>query len=354
MVTLRVPDTDFVYSLSCFNINTSHFRPTLSPITCKQGFFSCVGTCFPLFNLCDGKEECHDGFDEENCNANSRVYQINYLFPYSQAANSSSFLIIWYMLAANNTNGTSRKFEYMPSISVAGSNVWQNNTKWLENTEYRFNNLKPFTKYNTTVYVRVVGSKHIDPPYVYSVLTTAEGIPSPPLNVTVKQLNGSRVQVSWQPPLEPWGVLKEYTVYYSIQTMNVHPANSVKVSPLESSIVLESNFEGNKTYAFWVKARNGRNESPSSGMVRLTFDDVGNIDVLTGLHTTSIGPDFISLSWNAIKGVNGYLVQPVLPQPYPKLASIRTTAPQINLTNLVPGGHINVKVTFLRVGFACI
>lgn len=81
-------------------------------------------------------------------------------------------------------------------------------------------------------------------------------------------------------------------------------------------------------------------------MVRLSFDDVSNIDRLSGLQTTSIGVDFITLKWNPIKGVDGYDVQPVLPQPYPKLQSIRTTEPSVRLDNLVPGGHINIKVEY--------
>lgn len=311
----------------------------------------CDETCLPLFKLCNGKVDCYDGFDEENCNSTIRVNQINYLFPYSRAINATSFLIFWYMSVPFETNATktaSRQFEYLPSISVSGTNEWKNNTKWIENTEYRFLNLKPYTKYNATVYVREKGSTRVDPPFVFSEVTTAEGSPSHPLNVTVSQLNGSRVQVSWQPPQEPSGVLKEYTVYYTVQTINVQPVSSVKVSPMERSIVLESNFEGNKTYAFWVKARNGKNESPSSLLVQLTFDDVSNIDRLTNLMTTSVGPDFISLSWSPISGVDGYLVQPVLPQPYPKLNATRVTEPQVKLTNLVPGGHINIKVRSLN------
>lgn len=59
-------------------------------------------------------------------------------------------------------------------------------------------------------------------------------------------------QVSWDPPQEVFGILKEYTVYYGIQSPTVSPVNSVKVSPADRSIILESNFEANSTYNFWV------------------------------------------------------------------------------------------------------
>lgn len=85
--------------------------------------------------------------------------------------------------------------------------------------------------------------------------------------------------------------------------------------------------------------------------MRLSFDDISNIDRLFGLQTTGIGSDFISLKWTPIKGVEGYVVQPVLPQPYPRLDSLRTTEPNIKLENLVPGGHINIKVSNLNVIF---
>lgn len=329
----------------------------------------CDNTCFPESKRCDRKKDCYDGSDEENCEGFSKIYQVGYLFPYKRTLNSSSFLVFWYMQA-----GDGKSFEYLPSISKAGTNKWTNHTSWIENTEFRFTNLTAYTTYNITVYVRVKGSQHVDPPYLTINVTTAEGMPQEPLNVNATQLNGSRVYVSWDPPKEVFGVLKEYTVYYGIQSSNVNPVNSVKVSPADRSIVLESNFEANSTYNFWVshcflfsvderlllglavhfdnnfnlfqvRARNSKNESPPSSLVRLSFDDVSNIDRLSGLQTTNIGPDFIVLKWNAIRGADGYIVQPVLPAPYPKLQTVQTINTTTRLKNLVPGAHITVKVS---------
>lgn len=96
---------------------------------------------------------------------------------------------------------------------------------------------------------------------------------------------------------------------------------------------------------FQVRARNSKNESPPSTLVKHTFDDISNIDRLTGLQTINIGTDFINLRWNPIKNVLGYLVQPVLPQPYPKLQSFKTTKTEYKLTDLVPGAHFTVRVS---------
>lgn len=348
---LEAPEQYFFELLrTCTNQNPSLTPQTSAietPVGCAPGYLACDNTCVAQSMRCNGRADCYDGTDENDCtNSTQHLFQINFLFAYGRTINATSFLVFWYMPPGENR--TASHFEYLPSISAIGSNVWRNHTTWIANTEHRFVQLEPYTQYNVTVYVRERVARIVTPPYIYVAVTTAEGYPSEPQNVTVAQLNGSRVQVSWNPPKVASGVLKEYTVYYNLQTIAVQPAKALKVSPLERSLVLESNFEGNKTYAFWVKARNSKHESPSSKLVRLTFDDVTNMDRLTGLQTTSIGPDFIELSWNRIAGVDGYLVQPVLPQPYPALAANRTTEPKIRLENLMPGGHINIRVSFER------
>lgn len=250
------------------------------------------------------------------------------------------------------TNGAdNQQFEYLPSISLANEDNWSNHTEWIENTQHRFENLTPYTMYNVTVYVRLKNSNRIDAPYVYINVTTQEGTPTQPLNVNVTQLNSSRVQISWDPPKEAYGILKEYTVYYRAATINVNSAHSVKVSPHEHSIVLESNFEPNTTYEYWVRARNSKNESPSSKLVRLTFDTASDMDRLTGLHVTHIGPDYIQVEWNEIKGVDGYSIQTILPQTYPKLKPSQTQETKYRVSNLVQGVNINIKVSGYKKNF---
>lgn len=319
------------------------------PTSCRPGYFVCDHNCLPQSKLCDGKVDCYTYDDEANCNGTSnRYYQISYLFPYKRTMTPTSFLIFWYMPVNGAENQT---FEYLPSISLANTNDWSNYTQWIGNTQHRFENLTPFTSYNVTVYVRVNGSDHVDPPYLYINVTTSEGVPTEPLNVNVTQLNGSRVQISWDPPAEAYGILKEYTVYYRAQTKSVQQAHSVKVSPQEHSIVLESNFEPNNTYEYWVRAKNSKNESPSSKLVRLSFDNSSDMDRLSGLHVTHIGPDYIQVEWNEIKGVDGYLIQTILPQPYPKLEPQRTKDMKFRVQNLVQGVNINIKVAGFKKNY---
>lgn len=313
-------------------------------MSCTPGFILCDRVCMPVSILCNGKVDCYDYDDESNCNNTSNhFYQVNYLFMNKRTLNATSFLIFWYSPA---NGGPRDNFEYLPSISLANRQDWSNYTKWIENTEHRFTNLTPFTTYNVTVYVRLRNSTHVDPPYNYINVTTAEGVPSEPLNVNVTQLNGSgRVEVSWDPPKEAYGILKEYTVYYRAQTISVQQANSLKVSPQEHSLALDAHFEPNITYEYWVRARNSKNESPSSKLVRLTLDISSDIDRLSGLKAKVIGRDSVQVEWLPIKGVDAYQIEVILPQPYPKLNSSRTTDTQFTIGKLVPGVNINIKVS---------
>lgn len=134
----------------------------------KPGLFFCDDTCFPLMKVCDGASDCLNGQDEMDCDKKQRIYQVVSIGVNERTLNSTSFLIYWWIAVPQNMT-----FEYLPSIYV--KNAWKNNTEWIESTEYRFNNLEPFTLYNVTVYVRVKGTRREFVPYLYYEVATAEG-----------------------------------------------------------------------------------------------------------------------------------------------------------------------------------
>lgn len=237
-------------------------------------------------------------------------------------------------------------FEFLPSIALADTNEWRNHTDWVNITEHRFMGLRPYTTYNLTVYVRVKDTTTIYPPYMYSNVTTAEGIPSPPLNVTVTQLNGSKVQVAWAPPRNASGVLTAYTLYYIPVGTNAAPpqAQSLRRGADETSAIISGVFHGNTSYQFWVRARNSRYESSNSQLVKLLFDDASNIDDLRNLHIVSANQDTITIAWQPIQAADGYVVRQVLPQPYPRMASQKTNETKMTL-RMVAGVRNEIKVS---------
>lgn len=82
--------------------------------------------------------------------------------------NATSFLIYWWIAVPQNMT-----FEYLPSIYSNGN--WKNISQWIDQTEYRFTNLEPFTLFNVTVYVRIKGTNKEFVPYLYYEVATAEG-----------------------------------------------------------------------------------------------------------------------------------------------------------------------------------
>lgn len=323
------------------------------PLKCNPGMFMCDNTCMPSSVRCNNKMDCLDGSDEKNCNSSSRVYQVVYIGIDERALNATNFLMYWWISVPQNVI-----FEFLPSIAPAGTeDDWRNHTEWIDHTEHRFVGLRPFTTYNVTVFVRVKGTPMAYPPYLYSNVTTAEGVPSPPLNVSVKQLNGSKVQVTWSPPKNASGVLIAYTVYYSPVATSAAPPQpqAVRKGSEETAAVISSVFHGNTSYQFWVRARNTKYESSNSQLVKLLFDDASNIDDLKNLHVVSASANNISIAWDQIASAEGYIVYHVLPQPYPRIEPIKTNSNMITLT-MVPGVRNDLKVEagYLVVVISCL
>uniref|UniRef100_W4VRP1 Sortilin-related receptor n=1 Tax=Corethrella appendiculata TaxID=1370023 RepID=W4VRP1_9DIPT len=321
------------------------FKPinsTETNCTNNSGMFTCDNSCLPLMVLCDGRRDCIDGSDEDpirTCNrVNNRIYQVVQIGVDERSLNSSSFLIYWWIAVPQNLT-----FEYLPSIYY--NHEWKNISNWILQTDFRFTNLKPYTVYNVTVYVRIKGQSTVFPPFKYYEVVTSEGIPGEPTNVQTVQKNGSRVQVSWKKPKEVNGHLDGYTIFYRPQSINVGPAQSVKAGPSESSIMIESDFRGNVTYEFWVKAKNRKHESLSSKLAQLEFDATSNIDAISKIETVNQTANSIVLRWKEIKNAEGYVIQPILPHPYPNIEPIRVKEPTVTLKNMIPGTQYVIKIS---------
>jgi hypothetical protein len=170
-------------------------------------------------------------------------------------------------------------------------------------------------------------------------------VPSEPVNVSTTQINGSRVQVSWSPPVKANGHLEGYSVYYRSQLQRSSNPQIIRVSAAELSLIIESEFHGNVTYEFWVKAKNRKHEGLSSKLVQLIFDGTSNIDSIAGLALKDMNEKTMTLTWNKIKKAEGYIVQLVLPHPYPRIEPIRTTETTISIDNLVNGAQYVARVS---------
>jgi hypothetical protein len=85
--------------------------------------------------------------------------------------NSSTLHLYWWI------RNYSEPLEFLPSYAevVNEKSVRWANATWVDYYEYLFTNLKPYTLYNLTVYVRVKNHKEVYPPVKYVTARTGEG-----------------------------------------------------------------------------------------------------------------------------------------------------------------------------------
>lgn len=142
----------------------SKLSNSINLIDWKQSFLSEKITCYPSSKSCTKKQFMKTYFHSQIF----LLFQVVSIGVNERMLNATSFLIYWWIAVPQNMT-----FEYLPSIYSHGD--WKNVTTWIEQTEYRFTNLEPFTLYNVTVYVRIKGSTKVFVPYLYYEVATAEG-----------------------------------------------------------------------------------------------------------------------------------------------------------------------------------
>lgn len=323
---------------------TDHESSPAAGPSCLVGLFPCDETrCFPLAAYCDGNQDCFDGFDESNCEKNnSRVYQVLVMGVDERSVNDTSFFLFWWMPIPSNVT-----FEFLPSIARAapGAN-WTNATDWIEDTDYQFNNLQSYTRYNLTVYVKLKGQNTVFPPAKYLLVMTGEGVPSEPWNVTVTQRNGSRVEVSWRPPLKPNGLIIGYQCFVT------PPLPPMEFSRQKTSAIIDLAFDTNNSYTFWVVARNRQYQSAWSKVVAFYFDDTANIDDIEDLQVVGTTNHSVTLRWRKMKDVDNYHITPRGPASYPILQTYSTMNNEIKIDKLAPGTNYTFEVGAMKKQYA--
>ncbi|XP_057669254.1 sortilin-related receptor-like [Diorhabda carinulata] len=304
--------------------------------SCSFGLFPCDETCYPLSLYCDGKIDCKDGYDERNCSKKSRVYQV-LMEVDERFTTSNSFYLRWWTPQA-----PAIKFEYLPSIKKIGNDQWKNES-WTSQNFYNFTNLQPFTKYNLTVYVKIQNTSVIFPPAMFNVSSTAEGTPSEPWNVTVKQRNGSHILVSWNKPRTPNGIIVSYELcWISPKSAEVR----LKLLGNETAHLLTQDFEHGLNYTFWVIVHNRKYESVKSAPVHLIFDGETNVSMVKNISVIE-SDDSISLKWIYDGEADGFNVRTFADRPYPDLPSRITKTTNITI-KLASGTNYRFEINAFK------
>lgn len=307
--------------------------------SCNLGYFPCDGgSCYPLALMCDGNNDCRDLYDEKDCSKRTKVYQVKRIVTGRRRTNSTALGIFW------NIRNTPDPIEFMPSINELGTNEWKN-ASWTQEEDYTFYNLKPYTLYNVTVYVRSVNSKTVFPPAVYEVTSTLEGIPSAPLNVTAKQQNGSHILISWNAPVYPNGVIRMYKIMWNYGSEQAH----LELYGNETSHMLTADFEHNRSYTFVVVAFNTLHQSEPSSPATITFDGKTSVDPIKDLIVANVTNTTVTLSWSYNGESDGFSINVTADKQYSKLPPY-TTKNKNYTAILAPGARYVFEVYAFRNG----
>ncbi|KAK9731833.1 Fibronectin type III domain [Popillia japonica] len=325
---------------ACTHIH--NFPEVPATASCANGFFPCdVVTCFPMALLCDGKRNCADGFDEKNCTSYNRYYQVLQMGVDDRTKNESSMLLYWWLPIPDTD-----KLEYQPSISEIGTGKWKNES-WTSQPDYQFTNLKPYTKYNMTVYVRTVTSETVFAPAKFYTDITGEGTPSVPTNVSVAQQNGSHILISWNKPEHSNGIIQ----YYEVCWYPPSPPIKFNLSDNTTAHLLSNDFQPNVTYNFYVIAYNGKYASGMSEVKKILFDGDVQIDIIRDLSVLNRNDTNITLSWTYNKPYDKFIIDVEVREPFPRLPSRIATTTNFTITHLAPAVLYTFKVRSVNKQF---
>uniref|UniRef100_A0A646QCG5 Sortilin-related receptor n=1 Tax=Hemiscolopendra marginata TaxID=943146 RepID=A0A646QCG5_9MYRI len=311
---------------------------------CDSTMFECnSGHCISLLKHCDGEANCLDRSDEENCTVDSREFAISRLWIDLKSVKKNSFTISWSPYYVN------KSFEYLPSICEYPFSKWINST-WNQSTSHIFENLKPFTSYNVTVYLRLRGNKHVSQPTIYITQRTLSDVPTPPQNLTMKQVDGISM-LHWLPPLHANGILQGYRVYMSPP---VPPRYDEIRSPSITSYSIENmqklhmldGFSPDANFSFWVTAIAQDMESANSNKVLLLSNKRYILDQVKNLTVTEVGNTSVILNWNKPKeSIDGYMIIIKSLITHAHYEDRNTTQPPFKITGLSPGNDYVFKVS---------
>ncbi|XP_068629296.1 sortilin-related receptor isoform X1 [Battus philenor] len=319
---------------------TNEHKPS---VECPSQQFMCDdGTqCLWQVMVCNGHQDCYDGSDEANCSNSGdtgRSYQYLSIGVDQSSINSTSFLISCWMAQQKMV-----LYSFLPSIAKVSDGVWRNMT-WTTDSVFRFTDLEPYTNYTVTFYIRDSKSNKTYPSMKYVNTTTGEGVPSPPRRITVRQMIGSRVNVVWDPPSDPKGIIRYYTLHYAPPIPPIEKTVFVSNTKDPVSVTVNGYFKPNNNYSFWVTATNNAFMSESSEVMYLMFDEAGDVDDLTNVALSRPDNSTVLLQWDKIRSVEGYIVRVQLPLNYARIKPIQTKANNVTLKNLPSGVKVFIHV----------
>ncbi|XP_024592954.1 phosphatidylinositol phosphatase PTPRQ isoform X3 [Neophocaena asiaeorientalis asiaeorientalis] len=210
--------------------------------------------------------------------------------------NISSGEIELSFLPPNSPNGIIQKYTIYLKKSNGNEERTINTTSLTQNIK----GLKKYTQYIIEVSASTLKGEGVRSAPI-SVLTEEDAPDSPPQDFSLKQLSGVTVKLSWQPPLEPNGIILYYTVY-------VWDRSSLKnINVTETSLEF-SDLDYNVEYSAYVTASTRFGEGKTrSNIINFRTPEGAPSDPPKDVHYANLSSSSVLLFWTPPSKPNGII-----------------------------------------------
>ncbi|KAM8980513.1 phosphatidylinositol phosphatase PTPRQ isoform 3-T4 [Sarcophilus harrisii] len=195
-----------------------------------------------------------------------------------------------------NPNGIIQKYTIYLRRNNENEERTINTTKLSQNIR----GLKKYTHYTIEVSASTLKGEGVRSMPV-TILTEEDAPGSPPRDFSVKQLSGVTVKLSWQPPLEPNGIILYYTVY-------VWDKSSLKAINVTETSLEYADLENNIKYNAYVTASTRFGDGKiKSNLISFRTPEGAPSDPPKDVHYANLTSSSIILFWDPPSKPNGII-----------------------------------------------
>ncbi|XP_023376916.1 phosphatidylinositol phosphatase PTPRQ isoform X1 [Pteropus vampyrus] len=210
--------------------------------------------------------------------------------------NISSGEIELLFLPPSSPNGIIQKY----TIYLKRSNGNEERTIDTTSLTQNIKGLNKYTQYMIEVSASTLKGEGVRSAPI-NVLTEEDAPESPPQHFFVKQLSGVTVKLSWQPPLEPNGIILYYTVY-------VWDRSSLKIINVTETSLEFSDLDYNVDYSAYVTASTRFGDGKTrSNIVNFRTPEGAPSDPPKDVHYANLSSSSIILFWTPPSKPNGII-----------------------------------------------
>ncbi|XP_072155042.1 cell adhesion molecule Dscam1 isoform X22 [Bemisia tabaci] len=227
---------------------------------------------------------------------------------------SQTIRVSWVSPPLETANGVIKGYKIVYGPSDSWYNESTKDTKITSASETILHGLKKFTNYTMQILAYTVGGDGVKSSPIHC--QTEQDVPEPPIAVKALVMSEESILISWKPPIQPNGIITQYTVYVRVDSEeNKEEPSSQKVPPFQMSYEA-SGLKQSERYEFWVTASTNIGEGQPSTTVVLSpsnrvpakiasFDDVFTATYREDvkLPCLTVGNPAPEIAWK-VKGVD--------------------------------------------------